>query len=61
MTAEIQRLKDEGEDLRVRMRNLERNYEAVIRDMSSFQAGMAQQDNVMQNLLRQFLGDESGE
>jgi len=61
MTAEIRRLKDEGEDLRVRMRNLERNYEAVIRDMSSFQAGMAQQDSVMQDLLRQFLGDESGE
>lgn len=61
MTAEIQRLKDESEDLRVRMRNLERNYEAVIRDISGFQASMAQQDGVMQNLVRRFLGDESGE
>jgi osomolarity two-component system response regulator SKN7 len=61
MTVEIQRLKDESEDLRVRMRNLERNYEAVIRDMSGFQTGMAKQDGVMQNLIRYFLGDESGE
>ncbi|KIM39853.1 hypothetical protein M413DRAFT_446777 [Hebeloma cylindrosporum] len=61
MTAEIQRLKDESEDLRVRMRNLERNYEAVIRDMSGFQAGMSQQDGVMKALIRYFLGEESGE
>lgn len=61
MNAEIQRLKDESEDLRVRMRNLERNYEAVIRDIAGFQAGREQQDSVMQNLLRHFLGDEGGE
>jgi len=60
MTAEIRRLKEEGEDLRVRMRNLERNYEGVIQDMSGFQSGMAKQDSVMQNLLRYFLGNESG-
>jgi osomolarity two-component system response regulator SKN7 len=60
MTAEIRRLKDESEDLRVRMRNLERNYENVIQDISGFQAGMAKQDSVMQNLLRYFLGNESG-
>jgi osomolarity two-component system response regulator SKN7 len=60
MTVEIRRLKDESEDLRVRMRNLERNYENVIQDISGFQAGMAKQDSVMQNLLRYFLGNESG-
>ena len=60
MNAEIQRLKDESEDLRIRMRNLERNYESVIRDIAGFQAGREQQDSVMQNLLQYFLGEESG-
>jgi osomolarity two-component system response regulator SKN7 len=60
MTSEIRRLKEESEDLRLRMRNLERNYESVIQDMSGFQAGMVKQDGVMQNLLRYFLGNDSG-
>jgi len=60
MTSEIRRLKEESEDLRARMRNLERNYDSVIQDMSGFQSGMAKQDGVMQNLLRYFLGNESG-
>ena len=45
LTAEIQRLKDEGEDLRGRIRVLERNYENVLVEMVGFQRGMAMMFN----------------
>ncbi|KAF8886868.1 HSF-type DNA-binding-domain-containing protein, partial [Gymnopilus junonius] len=61
LTSEVQRLKDESEDLRARIRNLERNYESVLVEMVGFQRGMAQQDGLMQNLIAYFLGSESGE
>jgi osomolarity two-component system response regulator SKN7 len=61
LTAEIQRLKDEGEDLRGRIRVLERNYENVLVEMLGFQRGMAQQDGLMQSLIAYFLGSENGE
>jgi osomolarity two-component system response regulator SKN7 len=61
LTAEIQRLKDEGEDLRARIRVLERNYENVLVEMLGFQRGMAQQDGLMQSLIAYFLGSENGE
>jgi len=61
LTAEIQRLKDEGEDLRGRIRVLERNYENVLVEMVGFQRGMAQQDGLMQSLISYFLGSENGE
>lgn len=57
---EIRRLKEEGEDLRSRLRALERNYESVLVEMVGFQRGMAQQDGLMQNLIAYFLGSESG-
>ncbi|KAF9481937.1 hypothetical protein BDN70DRAFT_802521 [Pholiota conissans] len=55
LTAEIQRLKDEGDDLRGRIRNLERNYENVLVELVGFQRGMAQQDGLMQSLIGWFL------
>jgi len=61
LTAEIQRLKDEGEDLRGRIRVLEKNYENVLVEMVGFQRGMAQQDGLMQSLIAYFLGSEDGE
>lgn len=57
---EIRRLKDDNEDLKGRLRNLERNYESVLVEMVGFQRGMAQQDGVMQSLIAYFLGSESG-
>ncbi|KAF9524482.1 HSF-type DNA-binding-domain-containing protein [Crepidotus variabilis] len=60
LQGEIQRLKEEGDDLRGRIRNLERNYESVLVEMVGFQRGMAQQDGLMQNLIAYFLGSESG-
>ncbi|KAF5323855.1 hypothetical protein D9611_008398 [Ephemerocybe angulata] len=57
---EVRRLRDEGEDLRGRLRSLERSYENVLVEMVGFQRGMAQQDGVMQNLIAYFLGSESG-
>ncbi|KJA17939.1 hypothetical protein HYPSUDRAFT_145772 [Hypholoma sublateritium FD-334 SS-4] len=59
LTSEIQRLKDEGDDLRGRIRNLERNYENVLVELGGFQRGMAQQDGLMQSLIGWFL--EGGE
>ena len=59
LTSEIQRLKDEGDDLRGRIRNLERNYENVLVELVGFQRGMAQQDGLMQSLIGWFL--EGGE
>ncbi|RXW23797.1 hypothetical protein EST38_g2042 [Candolleomyces aberdarensis] len=57
---EIRRLKDDNEDLKGRLRSLERNYESVLVEMVGFQRGMAQQDGVMQSLIAYFLGSESG-
>ncbi|KAF6750547.1 HSF-type DNA-binding-domain-containing protein [Ephemerocybe angulata] len=57
---EVRRLREEGEDLRGRLRSLERSYENVLVEMVGFQRGMAQQDGVMQNLISFFLGSESG-
>jgi len=56
---EMRRLKDDNEDLKGRLRNLERNYENVLVEMVGFQRGMAQQDGLMQSLIAYFLGSES--
>jgi osomolarity two-component system response regulator SKN7 len=58
---EIRRLREEGEDMRTRIRTLERNYENVLLELVSFQRGMAQQDSIMQNLIGYFMNSESGE
>ena len=58
---EIRRLREEGDDMRSRLRTLERNYESVLLELVSFQRGMAQQDGIMQNLIGYFMGSESGE
>jgi osomolarity two-component system response regulator SKN7 len=60
LQAEIYRLREEGDDLRGRIRNLERNYESVLVEMVAFQRGMAQQDGLMQNMISYFLGNQSG-
>lgn len=57
---EVRRLKEEGDDLRTRIRTLERSYESVLVEMVGFQRGMAQQDGLMQSLLSYFLGSENG-
>ena len=59
--AEIQRLREEGNNLRGRVRSLEHNYEKVLVEMVAFQRGMAQQDGLMQNMISYFLGNQSGE
>ncbi|KAF8637271.1 hypothetical protein AX17_002937 [Amanita inopinata Kibby_2008] len=61
LQSEVRRLREEGEDMRTRIRNLERNYENVLLEMVNFQRGMAQQDSLMQSLIGYFLGSESGE
>ncbi|KAK2459440.1 hypothetical protein APHAL10511_008551 [Amanita phalloides] len=57
---EIRRLREEGEDMRTRIRTLERNYETILLELVSFQRGMAQQDGIMQNLVSYFVNSESG-
>jgi osomolarity two-component system response regulator SKN7 len=57
---EVRRLKEEGDDLRGRLRILERNYESVLVEMVGFQRGMAQQDGLMQSLISYFLGSDNG-
>ncbi|KAM6500043.1 HSF-type DNA-binding domain containing protein [Amanita muscaria] len=59
LQSEIRRLREEGDDMRTRLRTLERNYESVLLELVSFQRGMAQQDGVMQNLLGYYMGSES--
>ena len=61
LQSEIRRLREEGDDMRSRLRTLERNYESVLLELVSFQRGMAQQDGIMQNLIGYFVGSESGE
>ena len=58
---EVRRLQEEGEDMRTRIRTLERNYESVLLELVTFQRGMAQQDGIMQNLITYFVNSESGE
>jgi osomolarity two-component system response regulator SKN7 len=61
LQAEIHRLREEGNDLRGRIRNVERNYESVLVEMVTFQRGMAQQDGLMQDMISYFLGNQSAE
>ncbi|PFH46454.1 hypothetical protein AMATHDRAFT_154956 [Amanita thiersii Skay4041] len=63
LQSEVRRLREEGEDMRSRLRTLERNYENVLLEMVNFQRGMAQQDGLLQNLICYFVGssESSGE
>ncbi|KAF8634527.1 hypothetical protein AX15_000827 [Amanita polypyramis BW_CC] len=58
---EIRWLREEGEDMRTRIRTLERNYENVLLEFVGFQRSMAQQDGIMQNLIAYFTNNDSGE
>ncbi|KIY43027.1 hypothetical protein FISHEDRAFT_17562, partial [Fistulina hepatica ATCC 64428] len=57
---QVARMEREKEDMQLRMRNLERNYQDVLVELVGFQRGMAQQDGLMQNLLQYFLRDSGG-
>jgi osomolarity two-component system response regulator SKN7 len=43
------------------VQSLERNYQDVLVEMVNFQRNMAQQDGLMQNLIQYFLQVENGE
>lgn len=55
---QVRRLTEEGDDLRTRLRTLERNYDNILVQFVAFQRGMAQQDDLIQNLT--FLGNDNG-
>lgn len=58
---QVRRLREEGDDLRGRLRTLEKNYDDVLVEFVAFQKGMAQQDGLIQNLMTYFLGNENGQ
>lgn len=49
-------LLDQQDEMVVRLRTLERNYQDVLVEMVGFQRGMAQQDGLMQSLIQGWLG-----
>lgn len=55
---EVRRLRDDNEDLKGRLRQLERQYENVLVEMVGFQRGMTQQDGVMQSLIAYFMSGQ---
>ncbi|TEB39384.1 hypothetical protein FA13DRAFT_1596213, partial [Coprinellus micaceus] len=57
---EVRRLRDDNEDLKGRLRQLERQYEQVLVEMVGFQRGMTQQDGVMQSLIAYFMSGQGG-
>jgi osomolarity two-component system response regulator SKN7 len=58
---QVDRLTQSQEEMTAHVRNLERNYQDVLVEMVNFQRNMAQQDNLMQNLIQYFLQVENGE
>ncbi|KIY51044.1 hypothetical protein FISHEDRAFT_38423, partial [Fistulina hepatica ATCC 64428] len=56
---QVARMEREKEEMQLRLRNMERNYQDILVELVGFQRGMAQQDGLMQNLLQYFLRDES--
>jgi len=57
---QVRRLTEEGDDLKARIRSLERNYENILVEFVGVQREMAQQDDIIQNLNSYFLGNENG-
>ncbi|KAJ6568039.1 winged helix DNA-binding domain-containing protein [Mycena vulgaris] len=55
LQAQLTSLGAAHEDVFSHVRNLERSYQDVLVEMVGFQRGMAQQDGLMQNLIRSFL------
>jgi len=58
---QVRRLTEEGDDLRARIRSLERNYENILVEFVGVRRGMAQRDDLIQNLTSYYLGNENGE
>lgn len=57
---QVDRLTQSQDDMSAHLRNLERSYQDVLVEMVNFQRNMAQQDNLMQNLIQYFLNSENG-
>ncbi|KAH7343718.1 HSF-type DNA-binding-domain-containing protein [Rhizoctonia solani] len=56
---QIEGLRRTAEDMSAHIRNLETNYQNVLGEIVHFQRNMANQDNLMQNLIGYFIGMES--
>lgn len=56
---QVDRLTQSQDDMSAHLRNLERSYQDVLVEMVNFQRNMAQQDNLMQNLIQYFLNSEN--
>jgi osomolarity two-component system, response regulator SKN7 len=61
LQAQVDRLTQSQEEMTSNFRNLEQNYQDVLSEMINFQRTMAQQDQLMQNLISYFLQVENGE
>jgi osomolarity two-component system, response regulator SKN7 len=57
---QVDRLNQAHDDMSAHVRSLERSYQDVLVEMVNFQRNMAQQDNLMQNLIQYFLNSETG-
>jgi osomolarity two-component system response regulator SKN7 len=57
----VERLTQAHEEMTAHVQSLERNYQDVLVEMVNFQRNMAQQDGLMQNLIQYFLQVENGE
>ncbi|KAG8686768.1 kinase-regulated stress-responsive transcription factor skn7, partial [Ceratobasidium sp. 395] len=56
---QIEGLRRTAEDMSAHIRNLETNYQNVLGEIVHFQRNMANQDNLMQNLIGYFIGMEN--
>ncbi|KAG8739475.1 kinase-regulated stress-responsive transcription factor skn7 [Ceratobasidium sp. 414] len=56
---QIEGLRQTAEDMSAHIRNLETNYQNVLGEIVHFQRNMANQDNLMQNLIGYFIGMEN--
>ncbi|KDR77879.1 hypothetical protein GALMADRAFT_118766 [Galerina marginata CBS 339.88] len=57
---ELKCLNDDGEDMKARIRRLEREYEGVLVEVDGFRRGMKQREALMQSLITYFLTNERG-
>jgi osomolarity two-component system response regulator SKN7 len=60
LQAQVERLTQSQEEMSSHMRLLERHYHEVVTEMGAFQRSVAQQDQLMQNLILYFMQQENG-
>jgi osomolarity two-component system response regulator SKN7 len=60
LQSQVDRLTQSHDEMSSHLRNLERSYQDILVEMVNFQRNMAQQDNLMQNLIQYFLNSENG-